>query len=296
MHTQGRPSRLNRSARTALVFALLFAPSPGSADPWTPPILPLQGTGVIGQLSIPVSAQSINVGQPGSYRLTGPSEAGGRSEVVLGVFRSPEPFLIVTAGSASNRYTRGAATLTYEFAVVPPVEQECEFPAFAIPGPECLVDVVAIAAGRVQTRGGAVLGGDPLPFFSVDAAWSLHDDLGAEVFSDGIHIPLTNDGDLNLVFSDGEVLQLKANHAYRVTMRVDAQAGASTQSAAATALVDPVFSFAPGTAAGHSFRFSDGIGNTSSSPVPEPDALAMLGAGVMAIGLRRRRRARATRA
>lgn len=289
MRTQGRLSRLNRSAWTALVFALLFASTSRSADPLTPPILPLRGPGVIGQLSIPVFAQAIDVDRPGSYRLTGPTEVGGRSEVVLGAFRMPEPFLIATAGSGQNRFTRGVATLTYEFAVVPPAELECEFPAFAIPGPECLVDVVAIAAGRVQTRGGAVLGGDPLPSFSVDAAWSLQDDLGAEVFSDGIHIPLTNDGDINLVFSDGGVLPLKANHAYRVTMRVDAQAKASTQSASATALVDPVFSFAPGTAAGYSFRFSDGIGNTSSSPVPEPDVLAMLGVGVMAIGFRRRR-------
>ncbi|MBK7949569.1 MAG: PEP-CTERM sorting domain-containing protein [Deltaproteobacteria bacterium] len=251
---------------------------------------------MVGQLSIPVYAQAIDVDQPGSYRLTGPTEAVGRSEVVMGVFRNPEPFLITTAGSSNNRFTRGVATLTYQFAVVPPAELECEFPAFAIPGPECLVDVVVIAAGRVQTRGGAVLGGDPPPSFTVEAAWSLHDDLGAEVFSDGIHLPLTNDGDFNAVFSDGRLLPLKANHAYRVTMRVDAQTRASTQSASSTALVDPVFSFAPGTAAGYSFRFSEGIGNTRADPVPEPDVLAMLGAGVMAIGLRRRRRSCADRA
>lgn len=284
-----RRSRLNRSALAALGLALLFASSPVSADPPTPPILPLQGPGVIGQLAIPVFTQAIDVSGLGSYRLTGPAEAGGTSGVVLGVFGMPEPFLIATAGSGNNRFTRGVATLTYEFAVVPPAELECAFPAFAIPGPECVVDVVVIAAGRVQTHGGTILVGDPAPSFIVEAAWSLHDDLGVEVFSDGISIPLSNAGAINDVFSSGEILSLKANHAYRVTMRVDAQAKATTLPAAATALVDPIFAFAPGTAAGYSFRLSDGIGNTRESPVPEPDLLALLGAGVIAIGFRRRR-------
>jgi len=289
MLEQDRRGRLSRAAWAALGFSLSFASSHASAGPPTPPILPLQGPGVIGQLSIPVSAQSTQVSGLGSYRLTGFPEAGGTSGLVLGAFGMPEPFLIVTAGSANDRYTRGNATLTYEFAVVPPPELECAFPAFAIPGPECVVDVVASAAGRVQTIGGVVHAADPLPLFIVEAEWSLRDDLGVEVFRDGILIPLTNDGSINDVFSDGELLTLKANHAYRVTMRVDAQARASTLPASATALVDPVFTFAPGTASGYSIRVSNGIGNTRTSPVPEPDSLALLGAGVIAIGFRRRR-------
>lgn len=277
-------------AATIALFAFL-ASSLASADPTTPPILPLHGPGVIGQLSIPVFAQAIDVDRPGTYRLYGPLEATGTSGVELGVFRAPQPFLIVTAGSTNDRFTRGSATLSYEFAVVPPPELGCAFPAFAIPGPECVVDVVAIAAGRVQTRGGTILAGDPPPFFVVEALWSLHDDLGIEVFSDGIQIPLTSDGSINDVFSDGELLPLKANHAYRVTMRVDAEAKATTQGVSATALVDPTFSFAPGVPAGYSLRFSDGIGN-EGTPVPEPELLASLGAGVSAVvvGLRRRRR------
>lgn len=286
MQPQVHRSRMRRFAPLAIGLFLLFVLSSRvSADP---PILPLQGPGVIGQLSIPVSGQSLDVTGLGSYRLTGFPEVGGTSGIVLGVFGRPEPFLIVTAGSGNDRYTRGNATLTYEFAVVPPPELGCAFPAFAIPGPECLVDVVAIAAGRVQTNGGVIQAGDPLPLFIVEAEWSLRDDLGAEVFSDGIQTPLTNDGGINDVFSDGELLSLKANHAYRVTMRVDAQVRATTLPASATALVDPIFSFAPGTAAGYSIRLSDGIGNTRESPVPEPDLLTLLGAGMIAIGLRHR--------
>lgn len=288
MPTQRRHDRLSLIARVALGLSFLVAASPGSADP---PILPLQAPAASGLLLIPVFGQGLSVSDFGSYRLTGPTTAQGGSGVVLGVFGMPEPFLIVTAGSLNNQFTRGTGMLTYQFAIVPPPELACAFPAFAIPGPECRVDVVAIAAGRVQTHGGTILAGDPSPTFVVEAQWSLQDDLAVEVFSDGFQIPLTTDGAIDSVFSDGSLLSLKANHAYRVTMRVDASAAATTLPASATALVDPVFTFAPGTAAGYSFRFSDRIGNTGTSPVPEPGTHALLVAGMIAMGFRRRRRA-----
>lgn len=198
--------------------------------------------------------------------------------------------MIVTASSGPHRYTRGNATLTYEFTIVPPPEDHGGFPAFSIPGPECLVDVMAIADGRVQTNGGVILVGDPLPGFIVVAEWSLRDDLGVEVFRDGIGVPLTSISGINDVFSDAELLTLKANHAYRVTMHVNAEAAATTLPASATAIVHPVFIFAEGTTQGHSFRSSGGIGNTTEFPVPEPDTVPLLGAGLIAIGLLRRRR------
>lgn len=261
--------RLSRLVSAAVGLILVIGSGPVSADHTTPPILPLQGPLVAGQLAIPVFALGLNVGEYGTYRLTGPLDAGG---VVLGVFGMPKPFMIVTAASGNHRYTRGGATLVYEFTIVPPPELHCAFPVFAIPGPECRVDVEILGSGRVQTHGSVILAGDPPPSFVVEAGLSIRDDLGVEVFSDGMLIPLTNISDINAVFGEPEVLSLEANRAYRVTMNVDAQAAATTLPAAATALVDPYLSIAQGMAPGFSLRLSNGIGDTPQIPVPQPDS------------------------
>ena len=92
---------------TTVAFLLASASTPVSADPATPPILPLRGPQVIGQLLIPFFGQALDVSRPGTYRLFGPTEVTGTSGVALGVFGTPEPLLIVTAGSGNDRFTRG---------------------------------------------------------------------------------------------------------------------------------------------------------------------------------------------
>lgn len=79
MRTKYRPSRLSRVARTALAFSLLLAASPSWADHTTPPILPLQGPGVVGQLLVPVFALGTEVSHLGSDRLTGPRRSRARA-------------------------------------------------------------------------------------------------------------------------------------------------------------------------------------------------------------------------
>ena len=82
---------------------------------------------------------------------------------------------------------------------------------------------------------------------------------------------------------------MTANHIYGVTMFVDLEIGGGNGGANGTAIIDPVFSFAPGVDPAYTFQFSDGIGNSSIPAVPEPDSVFLLSAGAIAIGLLRRR-------
>ena len=127
-----------------------------------------------------------------------------------------------------------------------------------------------------------------LPSFVVRSTYAIADALGREILSGGISVPLTNDG-FNIPFSDGQVLKLIANRAFRVTMAINAEVAANSLPASATAIIDPVFSFAPGVDQEFSFQFSEGIGNSRANPVPEPGPLGLLSAGVVAIGLWRGR-------
>ena len=271
---------------------LLVVASSARADPLLPPVLPLIGPLVAGQLSIPLSAQGLNIDRLGTYRLDGlPGGISGTSGVVLGAFGEPEPLLIVTAGASPTVYVRGNATLIYEFAVLSPPDLGCSNPHFGIGGPDCSVPVVAEVSGRAHTHGGAILASDPDPGFIVRATWALQNAQGFDIFSDGISTGLLNDGAFSDEFDYEKSLSLTANRVYRVRMDVNAEAKASTLPASATAMIDPIFSFGPGVDPGYSFQFSAGIGNSRPNPVPEPGSLVLVGvAATGLVGRRVRRR------
>jgi hypothetical protein len=207
----------------------------------------------------------------------------------LGAFGTPAPLLVVEVGAAPIHYVHGTATLIYEFAALSPAGLDCSFPHFGIGGPDCSVPVLVDVFGRVATHGGTILVSDPNPGFGVKATWALQTTQGFDIFSDGLNLPFTNTGGLIDEFSYTKSFSLTANRVYRIRMDVNAEAAASTLPASSFALIDPVFSFAPGVDPGYTFQFGDGIGNSRASAVPEPGSLVLLGASVVAFGLLRRR-------
>src|SRR5262249_1316951 len=87
-------------------------------------------------------------------------------------------------------------------------------------------------------------------------------------------------------FSVLEGVNVTANRIYRVTMFANAEAAGGEFGASSLALVDPVFSFAPGVDPAYSLNFAEGIGNSS---VPEPGSIVLLGTGALAVCLARGR-------
>ena len=120
------------------------------------------------------------------------------------------------------------------------------------------------------------------------ANWSFEDVVLGSVFSDALDSGVQHE-DFSQTFSHTVFVTVTANHIHRVTMSVDLQVGGGNFGANGTALIDPVFSFAPGVDPSYSFHFSDGIGNSSISAVTEPHSVLLLSAGAIAIALWRRR-------
>jgi len=190
----------------------------------------------------------------------------------LGVFSTPAPALYaeVSVSALQNIFGHSGGLLNYELQPI---------------GPAGPVSALAFVSGAVITVPGT---GGALPTMSVKATWRIEDKtLGlVPIFGEGIDV-----GSLQSQFEDNFThtvgLTLAANHVYRVTLVADASASGGDFGAFARAVIDPVFSFAPGTDPAYSFLFSDGIGNSVAS-VPEPGTLFLLGTAVLAIGLLRR--------
>jgi hypothetical protein len=274
-----RPLILSRLAGICLF--VLVATSDAGAGPLLPPVLPLSGPGVIGQANVPRFAVGVNVDDLGTYRVFGPAGAGGTTSAELGIFATPSPLVVATVASAPHQYARANGTLVYEMAVLSPVGEMCSFPFYGIDGPDCLVDVDVDVFGLVTTHGSTIFGGDPPPSFIAHATVAIQNAQGVELFSEGIRLPLTNNGAFTDEFATRQRLTVLANRALRIRMDVNAEAAATSLPASAFALVDPVFSFAPGVDPGYSFQFSPGIGNSRADAVPEPGALLLLASGLV---------------
>ena len=278
-----RPLILSRLAGICLF--VFVATSDAGAGPLLPPVLPLSALGVIGQVSVPLFALGVNAGDLGTYRVFGPTGVGGTTGAELGIFATPSPLVVATVASAPHQYARANTTLVYEMAVLSPVDVMCSFPFYGIDGPDCVVDVDVDVFGLVTTHGSTILGGDPPPSFIAHATVAIQNAQGEELFSEGIRLPLTNNGAFTDEFATRQRMTVLANRALRIRMDVNAEAAATTLPASAFALVDPVFSFAPGVDPGYSFQFSPGIGNSRANTVPEPGALLLLTSG-LALGAR----------
>jgi hypothetical protein len=195
-----------------------------------------------------------------------PAESGG----TFGAFSEPSPGLRVTVGMAAapNLFGHSGGLLNYEMEVVGP------------PGP---VPVFALASAAVLT----IPEGDLVtPVMFVKAAWLLEDKTAGlvPIFSDGLEFgSVTNQ--ITDSFNHVDLLTLTANHVYRITLYADAAVSSSDRPSYAQAMIDPVFSFAPGTDPVYSFIFSDGIGNTADSSAPEPATPGLVGAAALALGI-----------
>jgi hypothetical protein len=200
-----------------------------------------------------------------------PAESGG----TFGAFSEPSPGLRMTVGMAAapSLFGHAGGLLNYEMEVVGP------------PGP---VPVFALASASVLT----IPEGDLVtPLMFVKAAWSIEDKTEGlvQIFSDGLEFgSVTNE--ITDSFNHVNLLTLTANHVYRITLIADAAISSSDRPSFALAMIDPVFSFAPGTDPAYSFLFSDGIGNSAAADVPEPTSLCLVGAALLAVGLTAGRR------
>ena len=207
-------------------------------------------------------APPVTVDSFGAHELSVPvlERSGFFTDTTLrfGVFSTPAPsrFGQASVSAVQNVFGHAGGLLNYELQVGG--------------GPAGPVPVLAFVSGAVITVPGI---GGALPTMSVKATWRIEDKtLGlVPIFGEGIDV-----GSLQSQFEDNFThtvgLTLAANHVYRVTLVADASASGGDFGAFAQAVIDPVFSFAPGTDPAYSFLFSDGIGN-SLAPVPEPGTL-----------------------
>ena len=251
------PSGRGRPART-LIIALGLGLVAGAAAAALPP------AGVVGKVSFNIlEPPPIDVGDFGSYSLS-----GAVGDLQLDVGATPSPF--VSAGAEIVPFFFGRANATVQYSV-------------QVTGPTPTVMVRVAVAGGVT--GASSPGGPPddtFHGFAMKSQWRLEDPASATVFSEGIATPALQ-GSFSDSFSHVVELELAVNAIYRVTLIADAGA----RSGSASAFIDPVFSFAPGTGDGYAFEFSEGIGN--SPPVPEPASIVLFLAGLLVLVVVRRR-------
>ena len=188
---------------------------------------------------------------------------------------TPAPFLGGQISAAPFGFGRATATLIYELEIL---------------GPNGSVPVLIDVSGRVFAHLGADLSGTAL----AQSNWAFEDVSLGPVFSDALDSGVQHD-DFSQSFSHTVFVTVTANHIYGVTMSVDLEIGGGNAGANGTAIIDPVFSFAPGVDPAYSFQFSDGIGNSSLPAIPEPSSVVLLSAGAITIGLLRRARRRVGR-
>ena len=245
-----------------------MAISHAKADPLLPPVAPLHKF-VFGQApTLLQSATGLNFDDFGKHSLEESFPPTGAIGVSFSTFGKPLPYVFAQGGaSAPHRSGRTFGTLIFEFEVV---------------GPDGDDDPVLVV---VHAFGHAFATATEEGVADVHATWKLTDaSLNfAPVFEEGVH---ANQNSVEDSFNHQVVLELSANHVFRVTLFADVFFNSGKFGASGQAFMDPVFSFAPGVGPEYSFRFADGIGN---SAVPEPGSVLLLSTGATAIGLLRRR-------
>ena len=259
-----------------LLFAISHAKA-GSLPPPPPPSLaPLLLNGTLFFNLIP----RVDFDLFGNYFLFQPGQtANFDSRMAFRAVGTPAPFLGAQIDAAPFGFGRATATLTYELEIL---------------GPNGSVPVLIDVSGRVFAHLGADLSGTAL----AQSNWAFEDVSLGPVFSDALDSGVQHD-DFSQSFSHTVFVTVIPNHIYGVTMSVDLEIGGGNSlvngGANGTAIIDPVFSFAPGVDPAYSFQFSDGIGNSSPPAIPEPSSVVLLSAGAITIGLLRRARRRVGR-
>jgi hypothetical protein len=267
------------SGLIGVCLLLLFAISHAKAGPLPPspppPLAPLLLNGTLFFNLIP----RVDFDLFGDYSLFQPGQtANFDSRMHFTAFGRP-PFLGAQIDAAPFGFGRATATLTYELEIL------------GRPGNDS-IPIQIDASGRVFAHLGADLSGTAL----AQSNWTFEDVSLGPVFSDALDSGVQHD-DFSQSFSHTVFLTMTANHIYGVTMFVDLEIGGGNAGANGTAIIDPVFSFAPGVDPAYSFQFSDGIGNSSLPAIPEPSSVILLSTGAIAIGLlcRARRKLRVAR-
>ena len=185
------------------------------------------------------------------------------------------PFLGSQIDAGKFQFGRATATLSYEMEVLGPqasvpIQIDASGLVFADVGLDGSGTAVAQSNWRIEDVG---VGPVPIPV-----------PLFGDALDSGVqHEPFSQS------FSHRVFVTVTANDILRVTMSVDLQIGGGSVGGNGTAIIDPVFSFAPGVDPAYSFQFSDGIGNSSTPAAPEPGSVLLLSTGAVAIGLLRRR-------
>jgi len=242
-----------------------------AASPPPPPLAPLLLNGTLFFNLIP----RVDFDLFGDYSLFQPGQTANFDSLMHFTAFGRPPFLGALVDAAPFAFGRATATLTYELEIL---------------GPNGSVPVLIDVSGRVFAHLGADLSGTAL----AQSNWAFEDVSLGPVFSDALDSGVQHD-DFSQSFSHTVFVTVTANHIYGVTMFVDLEIGGGNLGANGTAIIDPVFSFAPGVDPAYSFHFSDGIGNSSLPAIPEPSSVVLLSAGAITIGLLRRARRRVRR-
>jgi len=261
------------SGLIGVCLLLLFAISHAKAGPLPPSPPPPLGPYLLNGTLFFNLIPRVDFDLFGDYSLfqpePGPFE--GDSRMHFTAFGTPAPFLGALVDAGKFQFGRAVATLTYELEIL---------------GPPGSVPIQIDVSGRVTGHTSDVFGSATL---LLQSKWGIEDVALGPVFSDAIDSGVQHD-DFARSFSHTVLVTMTANSIHRVTMSVDVEAGGGTTGTNATALIDPVFSFAPGVDPAYSFQFSDGIGNSSIPAIPEPSSIVLLSTGAIIIGLLRRAR------